>query len=211
MKTLILPLISRVFYFLFSPCFDNERYRRSQQRRALFARGNSSQHEQTCRFSSSHASPTASFPASFKFWFRIHCTRMWSRYFFLILSLTFSIHLPRVENLFLFYHFLVTRHAMATLYSHTLLFSLSLEFSMNLCRWSVHARASHVAFSAFLSTENDLHHNLRPNIGGHTSRHNNRMRSEILNSQKGRGEGGGCFEKKGDGMGGKGEKTIENS
>lgn len=42
-------------------------------------------------------------------------------------------------------------------------------------------RASHVAFSAFLSTENDLHHNLRPNIGGHTSRHNNRVPSEILN------------------------------
>lgn len=52
-----------------------------------------------------------------------------------------------------------------------------------------------MASSAFLSTENDLHHNLRPNIGGHTSRHNNRVPSEILNGQ------GGYFKKKGDGMG----------
>lgn len=44
-----------------------------------------------------------------------------------------------------------------------------------------------VALSAFLSTENDLHHNLRPNSGGHTSRHNSRVPSEKLNGQ------GGCF------------------
>lgn len=42
-----------------------------------------------------------------------------------------------------------------------------------------------MAFSAFLSTENDLHHNLRPNIGGHTSRHNNRVPSKNLNSRGG--------------------------
>lgn len=44
-----------------------------------------------------------------------------------------------------------------------------------------------MAFSAFLSTENDLHHYLRPNIGGHISRHNNRVPSGKLNSR------GGCF------------------
>lgn len=44
-----------------------------------------------------------------------------------------------------------------------------------------------MAFSAFLSTENDLHHNLRPNIGGHTSRHNSRVPSE--SNLNGQGEG----------------------
>lgn len=48
---------------------------------------------------------------------------------------------------------------------------------------------SHVVFSAFLSTENDLHHNLRPNIGGHTSRHNHRVPSEgkLKRAKRGRG------------------------
>lgn len=36
-----------------------------------------------------------------------------------------------------------------------------------------------MAFSAFLSTENDLHHNLRPNIGGYTSRHNTSAPSDV--------------------------------
>lgn len=43
----------------------------------------------------------------------------------------------------------------------------------------------YVAFFAFLSTENDLHHNLRPNIGGHTSRHNSRVPSKNLNGRGG--------------------------
>jgi len=68
------------------------------------------------------------------------------------------------------------------------LLSFSNSYDSYSLRWS--ARGSLVAFSAFLSTENVLHHNLRPNIGGHTSRHNNRVPSEILNGQDG---GGGMF------------------
>lgn len=46
-----------------------------------------------------------------------------------------------------------------------------------------------MVFSAFLSTENDLHHNLRPNIGGYTSRHNHRVPSEgkLKRAKRGRG------------------------
>jgi len=65
------------------------------------------------------------------------------------------------------------------------LLSFSNSYDSYSLRWS--ARGSLVAFSAFLSTENVLHHNLRPNIGGHTSRHNNRVPSEILNGQDGGG------------------------
>lgn len=133
---------------------------------------------------------------------------------FLVPFLSFTLSISRkVRTCHLSYDFLI-RHAVATLFNTPTLFffisfSLSLWFS-----WSLddvaYMRTSHFAFSAFLSTENDLHHNLRRNIGGHTSRHNNRVPSfEILNGQ------GGCFlgegegEKEGNGGEGQARKRLE--
>lgn len=53
--------------------------------------------------------------------------------------------------------------------------------------WDAYARTLYVAFSAFLSTENDFHHNLRPNIGDHTSCHNSRVPSEKATNLNGCG------------------------
>lgn len=85
-----------------------------------------------------------------------------------------------------------------TLLRYTLtIFFLSFSISPILCQWGAYARTLYVASSAFLSTENDLHHNLRPNIGGHTSRHNNRVPSKNLNGR------GGWFLGEKDGYGGR--------
>lgn len=169
-------------------------------------------------FSSHTLSPIASFPASFEFSFPIHCTRTRTEdilfFFFTLVSTfilfhyicrrqyffvsSFSFLVSRFfdnayTSLFLCCKFL-TRHrcAMLSLIHDHLFFPLFNYYLLIivLSRKRARTRASHVAFSAFLSTENDLHHNLRPNIGGHTSRHNNRVPSEILNGQ------GGCFAKK---------------
>lgn len=68
-----------------------------------------------------------------------------------------------------------------------------------------------MAFSAFLSTENDLHHNLRPNIGGHTSRHNSRVPSENLNGRARGGDGDVFFSREKKGYGGANEKRLKVS
>lgn len=166
--------------------------------------------------------PTASSPASFEFWFPIHCTRTIARSFFFSLSLSLLFHLFAVtvkyfsRSLSLFYFpdfskvriyvsaFLQLAHEarriMLFRYTLTTFFSL-FRFLRFFSRWNAYARTLYVAFSAFLSTENDLHHNLRPNIGGHTSRHNSRVPSENLNGRE--GEGGVFFFWEKEGYGGR--------
>lgn len=160
---------------------------------------------------------TASSPVNFEFWFPIHCTRAIAR-FFLLLSLSFFYlfaikYFPRSLSLFTFPIFLegtylrvgfLTIRSQGTplfRYIFTIVISIYLDFCSLfpifsiVHRWDVYARTLYVAFSAFLSTENDLHHNLRPNIGGHTSRHNSRVPSGL--NGRGRGDALFLWEKKG--------------
>lgn len=160
-------------------------------------------------------SPTASSPASFEFLISdpLHSYNC-KVFFFSLLFHFFAV----TENIFLvLFLLLLSRflestyllHVSAflqlayearrvTLLRYTLtIFFLSFSISPILCQWGAYARTLYVAFSAFLSTENDLHHNLRPNIGGHTSRHNNRVPSKNLNGR------GGWFLGEKDGYGGR--------
>lgn len=123
------------------------------------------------------------------------------KYFSRSLSLfTFPIFL---EGTYLRVGFLTIRSQGTPLFRY--IFTIVISIYLDFCslfpifsivhRWDAYARTLYVAFSAFLSTENDLHHNLRPNIGGHTSRHNSRVPSGL--NGRGRGDALFLWEKKG--------------
>lgn len=115
--------------------------------------------------------------------------KIFSSFSFSLLFLYFSdIFLVNTFVSYLFRQFFLTNARRTTLFRNTLFF-FSLSWIPSILRWNeaCNTRILHVALFAFLSTENDLHHNLRPNSGGHTSRHNSRVPSENLNGQ------GGCF------------------
>lgn len=160
-------------------------------------------------------SPTASSPASFEFLISdplhsYNCKVFSSRSYFtfspspkIFFSCSFSFYFPDFSKVHIYYtcrlsYNLLTRHVAWRYFDTPSLSFFSLFRFLRFFVNEVHTRVTlYVAFSAFLSTENDLHHNLRPNIGGHTSRHNNRVPSKNLNGR------GGWFLGEKDGYGGR--------